>query len=63
MLVETEDVAHTADAVQKIFEDGALRMKLRNNGMITVHEKFDVKRTAIDSEIVLSLVKTGGVPQ
>ena len=63
LLVETEDVAHTADAVQKIFEDGALRMKLRNNGMITVHEKFDVKRTAIDSEIVLSLVKNGGVPQ
>lgn len=34
-------------------------MKLRNKGMITVHEKFDVKRTAKESEMLLNSVING----
>ena len=57
LLVNVDDAVHTAEAVQNILENRGLQMKLRNNGMMTVHEKYDVKRTVKDSEMLLNIVR------
>lgn len=60
LLVNVDDAVHTAEAVQNILENRGLQMKLRNNGMMTVHEKYDVKRTVKDSEMLLNIVRNKG---
>lgn len=61
LLVKPDDIDGTSNAVLELYKEGALQMKLRNKGMITVHEKFDVKRTAKESEMLLNSVINGGV--
>ena len=60
LLVKPDDIDGTSNAVLELYKEGALQMKLRNKGMITVHEKFDVKRTAKESEMLLNSVINGG---
>lgn len=60
LLVKPDDIDGTSNAVLELYKDGALQMKLRNKGMTTVHEKFDVKRTAKESEMLLNSVVNGG---
>ena len=58
ILIDTDDEDTASEAVLKLYVDKILKLKLSHNGMITVHEKFDVKRTVRDTEKLLdSLIK------
>lgn len=46
LLVAVDDVNAVVEAVSRIYEDKALRMKLINRGHITVREKYDAKRVS-----------------
>ena len=43
LLVKPDDIDGTSNAVLELYKEGALQMKLRNKGMITVHEKLTLR--------------------
>jgi len=48
LLVQLNDVQAMADAIQRLWEDKALRKRLSSNALLTVQERFDVQQTAAD---------------
>lgn len=58
ILIEPDDEVIASETVLKLYRNKILKLKLSHNGVITVHEKFDVKRTVRDTENLLdSLIK------
>ena len=53
ILIDPDDEVKTSETVLKLYGDKLLKVKLSHNGMITVHGKFDVKRTVRDTEKLL----------
>lgn len=62
LLVEVDDVNQIVGSVESIHDNQRIQIQLRNNGIMTVHDKFDVTRTVRESEaLFLSLAKSGDV--
>jgi glycosyltransferase involved in cell wall biosynthesis len=50
LLVDADDVNGVYRAIVRLYEDSVVRRKLISKGRITVHEKYDAKRVAIEVE-------------
>lgn len=59
LLVVVDDIDQVVESVN-IHDNQGLRNKLKDNGIMTVHNRFDVKRTAKESEELFTSLKIRG---
>lgn len=59
LLVDADNESQALESVLRIHTDTNLRLRLRNNGMITVHDRFNAKRNAMENEEIITSVIFG----
>lgn len=57
LLIEADNVEQAVQAVLRIYKDNILRMRLINQGSISVHERYNTRRVSRETEeLVLKLI-------